>query len=190
MPASILCPHCHQHTALSEAPTTNGYPAVWQTPEGYRWWIGVCNNCQKPCLVLNSGQIVYPDTLPSPTSGHIPTDLKDDLDEAKKCFSISCYRACAVMARRCIQNVCVEKGAKEKDLVKQIQELTKIGVITKDIEEWAHVVRWIGNDAAHVNKDPVTRDDADDCLQLAEQFLHVVYVTPAIAKAQRAARNK
>ncbi len=29
-----------------------------------------------------------------------------------------------------------------------------------------------------------------DCLALAEQFLNVVFVTPAIAKARRAARGK
>lgn len=191
MQASIFCPHCHQRTALSAA-TVQGttIPASWNISKFQSWWIGICNGCQNPCLVLNNGETIYPTPLPSPTNVQIPQQLRDDLDEAKRCLSASCFRACAVMARRCIQNACVDKGTTEKDLVKQIQELTKMGVITKDIEEWAHVVRWIGNDAAHVNKDPVTKEDANDCLQLAEQFLHVVYVTPAIAKAQRAARNK
>ena len=94
------------------------------------------------------------------------------------------------MARRCVQNTCIDKGVQSTNLVQQIQELTTLGVITKDVEEWAHVVRWIGNDAAHINKDPVLKGDAEDSLQLAEQLLHVVYVTPAIAKAQRNARNK
>ena len=94
------------------------------------------------------------------------------------------------MARRCIQNACLEKGAKEKDLVKQIKELCQLGIITKDIEEWATVVRWVGNDAAHPGKDPVKIEDAEDCLKLAEQFLHVIFVTPAVAKARRTARNK
>ena len=78
------------------------------------------------------------------------------------CFSVGCYRACAVMARRCIQNACRKKGAKEKDLVKQINELCQLGIITKDIEEWATVVRWVGNDAAHPGKDPVKIEDAEN----------------------------
>lgn len=94
------------------------------------------------------------------------------------------------MARRVTQLACSEKGATKRDLVDQIKELAQSGVITKDIEEWATVVRWIGNDAAHPNKDDVTKDDAEDCLKLAEQFLHVIFVTPAIAKARRAAKGK
>lgn len=82
------------------------------------------------------------------------------------------------------------KGAKAGDLVAQIKELTSLAIITKDVEEWATVVRWVGNDAAHPGKDPVTKEDAEDALKLAEQFLHVIFVTPAIAKARRAARGK
>lgn len=52
------------------------------------------------------------------------------------------------------------------------------------------VVRWIGNDAAHPNKDKVEREDAEDILSLAEQFLQVLYVAPAIAQTRRAIRKK
>jgi len=120
----------------------------------------------------------------------IPEDLAADLDEAKKCFSTSCYRACAAMARRVVQMACICKGAKKERLVDQVSELAHAGVITKDIEEWATVVRWIGNDAAHPGKESVKEEDAEDCLKLAEQFLHVLFVTPAIAKARRAAKGK
>ena len=96
----------------------------------------------------------------------------------------------AVMARRCIQNACLQKSAAARDLLGQIAELAQQGVITKDIAEWATVVRWIGNDAAHPGKDDVKIEDAEDCLRLAEQFLHVIFVTSAVAKARRAARGK
>ena len=94
------------------------------------------------------------------------------------------------MARRCIQNACLQKGTVAKDLVNQIIELADKGIITKDIAEWATVVRWVGNDAAHPGKDEVKKEDAKDCLELAEQFLHVIFVTSAIAKARRTARGK
>ena len=198
MSVSIYCPHCHRYTSLSTAPTryTDSYGearatgALWQTNRGDKWWIGICNSCQMPCLVLNDGVEIYPAPLPSPTDSNIPQELATDLDEAKMCFSVGCYRACAAMARRCIQNACIEKGSKEKNLVKQINELTQLGIITKDIEEWATVVRWVGNDAAHPGKDPVTKEDAEDTLKLAEQFLHVIFVTTAIAKARRTSRGK
>jgi hypothetical protein len=71
-----------------------------------------------------------------------------------------------------------------------LQELASNGVITKDLKEWADVVRWVGNDAAHPSKDEVNKEDAEDILKLAEQFLHVIYVAPAIAKERRAKRGK
>jgi len=93
------------------------------------------------------------------------------------------------MARRCIQRACIARGATKGDLVSQIKELTNSGVITKDIEEWATVVRFVGNDAAHPNQKEVIEADAIDTLKLAEEFLHVLFVTTAIAKARRAERK-
>jgi len=52
------------------------------------------------------------------------------------------------------------------------------------------VVRWVGNDSAHPDKQIVTEKDAQDILKLTEQFLHVIYVAPAIAKEQRIKRGK
>lgn len=198
MAISIFCPYCHKYTALSVAQakyrgeygderTTS---AIWEAGQGNQWWIGVCNACRQPSLVLNQGARIFPQPLPSPTDPNIPKDLAQDLDEAKMCFAVECYRACAVMARRCIQNACITKGAKSHELVAQIKELTEGGIITKDVEGWATVVRWVGNDAAHVGKDAITKDDAEDVLKLAEQFLHVIFVTPAIAKSRRTARGK
>lgn len=195
---SIYCPHCQRHTALSAAQTRYtsqriadaSVQTVWHKNNSENWWIGICNCCKEPVLVLNKGDRVYPQPLPTPTDPNVPKELAEDLNEAKLCFSTGCFRACAAMARRCIQSACIAKGAKSKDLVAQIAELAAAGVITKDIEEWATVVRWVGNDSVHPGKDPVVREDAEDCLKLAEQFLHVIFVTPAIAKARKAARGK
>jgi Domain of unknown function (DUF4145) len=164
-------------------------PVVWNETNK-KWWIGVCNACQNPVLVGNYDTTIYPTPRPTPTDLNIPENIRADLNEAKQCFVSSCYRGCAVLSRRVIQLACMEKGAKKDNLVNQISELINNGVITKEIEEWAQVVRWVGNDAAHPNSQEVTKEDAEDCLKLAEQFLHVVFVTPAIAKARKTARGK
>src|SRR3989337_3302878 len=151
MAISIYCPHCRKHTSLNIAPAkykteygdTVHTGAVWEADYNQSWWIGVCNACKMPSLVLNNGAIIFPSPLPSPTDSNIPKDLALDLDEAKMCFSTKCYRACAVMARRCIQAACIKKGATAKDLVGQIKELTHAGIITKDIE--VHFPRILGH---------------------------------------------
>lgn len=190
---SIYCPHCHRHTSLDPAPIeyedsygNKGYVrAFWKADHSATWWIGVCNGCEKPVLVLNHGAIVYPHPLPSPSDSSIPQAIRDDLDEAKQCFSVSAWRGAAVLARRAMQSAALDKGATKSRLVDQIEELKVKGAITLDLKEWADVVRWVGNDAAHPGGVPVTKDEAEAILELAEQFLNVLYVTPALAGVLR-----
>lgn len=185
---SIYCPHCHKHTSLDPAPVKYKHSydeytteAFWEKSNQETWWMGVCNACANPVLVLNKGQVVYPAPLPKPTELSIPENIRKDLDEAKICISSAAFRAAAVMARRAMQVAALDKGAKSDKLVLQIGELKSSGQITTDLKDWADAVRWVGNDAAHPNGVPVTKDDAEDVLHLAEQFLHVLYVAPALA---------
>ena len=136
------------------------------------------------------GSKMYPTPLPSETDERIPDGIRIDLIESKLCFSAHAYRGSTVLACRAIQSTRLDKGATTKDLMKQIDELFGKGIITADLKEWAHVIRWVGNDAAHPNKDVVTVDDATDILELCEQFLHTIYVAPAIAKERRELRGR
>ncbi|VVB93632.1 Uncharacterised protein [uncultured archaeon] len=196
-PISIFCPFCQRHTSLTVASgrclrsDNDSALAIWDVGDkrGTIWWIGICNYCKKPVLVCDNGDI-YPNPLPSPTDERIPEPIKQDLNEAKICLSVKAYRGCAVMARRAMQTSCIDKGATKDKLVDQLQELASNGTITKDLKEWANVVRWVGNDAAHPNKENVSKEDAEDILNLSEQFLHVIYVAPAIAKEQKSKRGK
>ena len=191
---SIYCPHCREHTSLTMA--TVGYDGysnekcIWKSEHDDCWWIGLCNSCDQPVLVHNEGDVIYPYDLPSPSDENIPEEIRMDFDESKLCFSVGAYRACAVMARRALQLSCKSMGSTKDKLVDQIKELNDNGIITKDLKEWADVVRWVGNDAAHPNKDDVKMDDAEDILKLAEQFFNVIFVAPAIAKDRKCKRGK
>jgi hypothetical protein len=196
-----ILPSLTKHTSLDPAPVKyEGYiygthyvgitNAFWEKDRGIAWWIGVCNSCREPVLVLNKGARIYPLPLPSPIDDRIPEHIRKDLDEAKISYSVEAFRASAVMSRRAMQSACIDKRATKEKLVEQLHELAGNGVITNDLKEWADVVRWVGNDAAHPDKQPVTDKDAKDILKLAEQFLHVIYVAPAIAQEQRTKRGK
>lgn len=199
---ALHCPHCGIYVALMQAPTARheDFPAVWQKSGSESWWIGVCPNCRNGVLVyqrelLTPGNVrpvvhvFYPAALPSPTDEHIPDAIRRALDEAKQCFSVTAYRACAVMARRAMQTACIEQGATKGNLVNQLHELANSGVITKSLKDWGDAVRWVGNDAAHPNGEDVTQEDAEAILRLAEQFMHAVYVAPAIAQDIQAKRH-
>jgi hypothetical protein len=198
---SIYCPNCRRQTSLTKAPIEFEYEswgekykhiveATWEQEANKIWWIGVCNYCREPVLVLNKGDVIYHHPLPSASDSRIPEHIRKDLDEAKICLSVKACRASAVMSRRAMQSACIDKGATKGNLVDQLHQLASNGTITNDLKEWADVVRWVGNDAAHPDKGAVTERDAEDMANLAEQFLHVVYVAPAIAREHRSKRGK
>jgi len=197
---SIYCPHCHKHTALSVARgldyngVIDGY-SIYFSEKG-KWWMGVCNSCQNVVLVQEThdkkGAVknFFPRPLPKPVDERIPSPIKDDFEEAIRCFSASAYRGTASLCRRVLQLICLDKGAEGKDLITQIKDLQNRGVITKEMEDWAHSVRWIGNDASHPDKNIVEIEDAEDVLNLVEQMIHILYIAPSISKAIKEKREK
>ena len=161
---SIYCPKCRRHTNLIyragyERSITGGkylYHAVEE-----------CNNCQQHFLTIRLknqyGQILksYPEGLPKTVNSLISDSVKKDFEEALLCQSVGAYRGAAVLARRAVQLICLDKGAKKGEkLHKQIEELFDNNIITQDIKDWADEVRYIGNDAAHPNKEEVNKEDS------------------------------
>jgi len=187
MSTSIYCPYCSRYTLLTRR---GEYPS----PYGL-YWIGECNSCHKAVLINDQLNEKYPLSMPKPVDPRIPEPIRNDFKESQKCLSIGAHRAAGVMARRALQNCCLDKGAKENDrLEKQIDWLYNQGIITKGLKEWAHEVRLTGNDAAHPSKPgedtPVTKEDAEDILSLLEQLTSVLYIAPAIAEERRKLRSK
>ncbi|AXG99364.1 DUF4145 domain-containing protein [Deinococcus wulumuqiensis] len=195
--ATMYCPHCHTKTSITHATQRVEFVSsakivnvVWTTNKGY-WWIGICNGCHKPVLVFKEGEIIWPTPMPSTTASEIPIEIRENLIEAKSCAAVNAYRASVVMCRRALQMACIGRGANAEDnLVAQINYLKTAAVITGDLHEWATVVRWVGNDGAHPGGAEIDKEDAENMLDLTEQFLHVLYVAPAKAAAHRAKLRK
>ena len=147
-----------------------------------------CNSCEGIMLVLDEGEVIYPAPQPSPTNIKIHEIIRCDIEEAKKCFSVSAFSATVVMARRAVESICIDKGAnKSNQLYKQIEEIRQKEIITEDLKEWATEVRYTGNTGAHAGLQP-TKEDAESILHLAEQFAHVIYVLPEMAKELKSKR--
>lgn len=195
---SAYCPHCNQFTLITVVTNNIERYGSKLTKCIYRdrvpgciWWIGECHNCNRVVLVLNNGIEIYPKPKPKLSDERIPEDIREDIDEAKMCFSVKCYRASTAMFRKALEACCVAKGtSKNKNLEGKIDELFEEGIITKNIKDWAHTIRWIGNDALHINANKVTREDAEDILKLAEQIFNNIYVFPAISKERLEKREK
>ncbi len=188
-PNSIICPNCHQATAVA---IRNAYD---NTRTRLRYEVGECNSCDFCVLLVkdrsnNSTKAVYPNPLPRQTDERIPTDIKKDFDEALVCLSVSANRGAAVLARRALQTMCKEKGASKVDLKDQIDELFSNNIITQDLRNWSHEVRFVGNDAAHPNGAEVQKEDAEEIIELLESLCEVLYVAPAKAANRKRIREE
>ena len=184
------CPYCHVHTSITPLANASGDISGTRDLHGNVWQIGSCNACggvvMESQTLMSSSRTIYPHPLPSSTAKEIPEEIRKTLIEAKLCASVKAWQASVTMCRRAIQMACIEKGAIASDkLVTQINTLKDKSIITADIHEWATVIRWVGNDGAHPGGIKVDEEDAVGMIDLAEQFLHILYVAPAKAAAHR-----
>ncbi len=201
---SIYCPSCERHTSISERARyqpTNG--------ESFLYEIGECNNCSQCLLVVRaipSGSIVrtYPTSLPRAVDDSVPAPIKKDLEESLLCVSVGAFRAAATMARRAVQNICLERGAPatrevkdgektkslKNDLARQIDWLHEQRIITTELKDWAHEVRVVGNAGAHPgdaeDKVEVTEEDAQNVIELAEALCSTLYIKPKLYRDRHA----
>lgn len=183
---SILCPSCHERTSIS---IRGAYiKGVLQ------YEIAECNGCDYFLLIKrdrnhNSIIEIQPHPLPKSVDMRIPGGIKEDFIEALLCLSVGANRGAASLARRAVQSICKDKGATKKDLKNQIDELFASNIITKDLQDWAHEVRYVGNDAAHPNDTSVTKEDAEEILDLLESLCEVLYIAPAKAANRKLIRE-
>ena len=81
------------------------------------------------------------------------------------------------MCRRAIQQSCLDKGVKKKNLYEQIEELD----IDNNLKQLAHKLRFWGNGGAHpdILLDEIIREqDAKLAIDFTEKFLQYVYIIP------------
>lgn len=142
---------------------------------------------------------MHPHALAKPVDEAIPSPIKEDMEEAYKCQAVQAWRAAVTMARRALQNICLDKGAPatrtitpksgipkeiKNDLINQINWLYDERIITKDLKDWAHEIRTVGNSGAHPGEaedtQPVIEQNANDILSLAEAFCGPLYVAAKV----------
>jgi hypothetical protein len=141
---------------------------------------------------------VYPsNTFRKPTPEEVPSDIKEDYEEACRVLPVS-PKASAALSRRCLQAVLREQGYIERDLAQQVDTLLNETDPTKAIptglRQTVDAIRNFGNFSAHRITDqttlqiiPVDPEESEWCLEILEEVFDHYYVKPARAVARRAA---
>lgn len=122
----------------------------------------------------------------------LPPKILASLDEAIACHSASAYRACALMVRRVLEELCEDKSATGNNLKARIAALKTVAVIPDELLTAADELRILGNDAAHVEAkdyDAIGKDEAQLAVDLAKELLKAVYQYNSLVTRLRALKK-
>lgn len=189
------CPHCGiENTGLT-------FVAESQCPNGYRWnTMFRCNNCNKPITAnveINGGNKpssfhgdltkiyeikirgIYPTSKPSSAPDHCPENIAKAFIQAEENIFRRNAEAAASMDRRALEigTKLIAPDLVNETLWNRIERLAERHLITPSIQEWAHSLRLIGNDALH-DIDGVTLEEAKQAHELTRFMLIYLFTLP------------
>jgi|SoiMethySBSTD1v2_1073268.scaffolds.fasta_scaffold556917_3 hypothetical protein len=183
------CPHCLRDVRFDIAAQLGH--------DGLYYEIQRCQACQGNVyrqLDNTRTQVLaqWPPRGIRPAHPAVPAPIAADWLEAHLCLSIRAFRGAAAMARRAVQGVAVEQGAKDAKLSAQLKELETKATLHPTMVEWADHIRLLGNVGAHPGADgleTVSEDEARDVVRFLDELLRWLYELPAETAAARAARS-
>lgn len=145
-----------------------------------------CIDCKTPHSILiekgalrtNSSSPGAYDNILDILAHEVPQDILYDLGEAARDIPVASYKSCVVMCGRALQGSLLDKGLKDQDLDKMIDDARNKGVLTEEHHQQAKAVRFFRNTGAHP-KNPalrvVTELQAILALQIAKEILQYIY---------------
>lgn len=200
----VRCPKCETHQV--GAVTGEFLGGEEQSPN--RHSLVRCPRCWQPFLTYEEGtpdfddwnnHVVY---WRSPTflypndstklDGSVPEKIALSFYEAQRSFDqATAYTGAAILCRRTLEGICTHFEAKGGNLVKKLEYLRTSGKLDDRFHEWAdHVLRGLGNDAAHDVDQVISRDDARDALDFTRALIQQLFVLEAAFKRFKERRTK
>jgi hypothetical protein len=121
----------------------------------------------------------------------VPTDIASAASEAYACFSINANRAAVLLARTTVEAIAKDKGVSSGNLKAKIDTMAEQNIITDQLKDEAHEIRFLGNDMAHGDLGtPVDENDASDILGFLDTLLDYVYQQPIAIQKRRELREQ
>ena len=119
----------------------------------------------------------------------IPPNIAEDWEEAQKAIEASAVKAAAVMARRVLYGVLVDKGCKLHPLHEGIKDLIAKQRLPAMFDDWLHAIKDDGDDAAHPDRAlSVSPENIQETMAYTYELLRFAYIEP-YDFAQRTTRN-
>lgn len=179
----VKCPSCGSSTV-------NAIAILEVGRGGMIGWL-LCPGCGAPNVAVREYSGATPRGLNPARTHEVPPNLPEAVagawTEALDCFSVHAYTASALMCRKIVFYLAVDRGLSAKvdgrapGFLQCIDYLVTEGVITStQRDQWVDRIRVLGNSATH-DVSAVSEVDARASLDFTLMLLNMVYVYPAMA---------
>ncbi len=188
----IICEHCGNKTPHEVIFNVSGPDEIIDLGDGHEfgvatfYFVAKCNVCSEISFYTdweesgNLGQLSEA-VLLYPTKNKldkiVPEPIIKDYEEAKKVIKKSPI-AFAVLVRRALENVCINKSAVGKNLKQKLDDLGKKGVIPESLSKMADAIRYLGNAGAHAGGEDIDDEEAKILDDFVRAIIEYVYVAP------------
>ena len=185
-------PWTHQYSIPSRRYTCGHCDSVVASDRGYKGdfdhagrpvscLIPICPHCDQPTyFAYYSDKIIQiPITMIGRSVEHLPSQVQELYNEARRCAGGSSYTAAVMICRKLLMHIAVGKGAeKNQSFRKYVDYLDEEGYLPPNSKDWVDHIRNQGNEANHeiVLK---TKSDATKLIEFIEMLTKFVYEFPA-----------
>ena len=123
--------------------------------------------------------LMYPSRGIEPAHPSVPTEIADDWMEAQRSMAAPAPKAAAVMARRVLYGVLMDKGCKLHPLRKGLEELIAKQRLPAIFDDWLPAIKDDGHDAAHPDRAlQVSKENVAETLEYTSELLRLLYIEP------------
>ena len=122
--------------------------------------------------------ITYPSTSIPFESTSLPQNVLNSFEEAIKCHAGNCFVACAIMIRKTLEELCIDKKAKGRNLFEKLEQLNSTIILPKEFAILMQELRLLGNDAAHIESQTfniIGKEEVEISIEITKQILKAVY---------------
>lgn len=150
-----------------------------------QWNLYKCPVCYEVTLERMNWCDEYPDHIGEDilhpkikiTSLSIPVNVKKRFEAALKVKNLD-NEQCIMAIRRVMESICKNKGAQGRDLDSKIIDLSNKGILPPQLGNMGHLLRVLGNKAAHVDDVEFTDEVVEKAIDFISVILDYVYVIP------------
>jgi hypothetical protein len=136
--------------------------------------------------------VSYPPELIDFDPVNLPTTVLSAFEEAISCHANRCFTAAAIMVRKTLEELCLDRQATGGNLKERIRSLGTKVVLPQELLDGLDDLRLLGNDAAHIESqefNKVGQEDVEIGIEFAKEVLKAVYQYSALLTRLRALKK-